>query len=242
MYVYISNDPVSGIDLLGLVDTLTPGPHANRSIPASGPGIRPEDRPPINDIGRQDGCHTCGEKDPKTKSGNFVPDHQPPSALVKPGQPQKLYPQCLPCSQKQGGEVTTALRAQRAKAAKAVGAGVALLVLEAGANAMDNIIAKQDQKKFNNALAVCQRKAAEAGLDDGCGCCVIGTLRKWSNPASPPNWFDRLAGIKIGQGPSGSSVIWNVTGTFYKKPCDEVYDPGVLVDGSTTYESRKISF
>lgn len=54
------------------------------------------------------GCHTCGSTDPGTKSGNFVPDHQPPSALNPAGEEQKLYPHCLPCSRQQGGEVRQA--------------------------------------------------------------------------------------------------------------------------------------
>jgi hypothetical protein len=46
---------------------------------------------------------TCGTRDPGTPSGNFVPDHQPPNALNSSQQPQRLYPQCLGCSQGQGG-------------------------------------------------------------------------------------------------------------------------------------------
>jgi hypothetical protein len=51
---------------------------------------------------RKHGCHTCGTKDPGTKSGNAVVDHQPPSAL---DQPKDFYPHCLDCSRRQGGEV-----------------------------------------------------------------------------------------------------------------------------------------
>jgi hypothetical protein len=46
---------------------------------------------------------TCETRDPGTPSGNFVPDHQPPNALNSSQQPQRLYPQCLGCSQGQGG-------------------------------------------------------------------------------------------------------------------------------------------
>ncbi len=88
--------------------TLVPGPYAGRSIPARGPGRRFTDaeRQQINEIGRRTGCHTCGKKQPGTDKGNFIPDHQPPNALNPKGCPQRLYPQCLECSQRQGGEVT----------------------------------------------------------------------------------------------------------------------------------------
>jgi hypothetical protein len=56
----------------------------------------------MNDVGQ---CHTCGTGDPGTKSGNFVPDHQPPTGINASGQPQRLYPQCLNCSRQQGGQV-----------------------------------------------------------------------------------------------------------------------------------------
>jgi hypothetical protein len=54
----------------------------------------------------QHGCHTCGKVTPGTKLGHWVPDHQPPSALSRPGEAQRLYPQCLGCRYQQGGEVT----------------------------------------------------------------------------------------------------------------------------------------
>lgn len=87
--------------------TLKPGEHAGDSIPARGPGrdFTRDERDKINEIGGQTGCHTCGSKDPGTKSGDFVPDHQPPSGTNADGKPQRLYPQCLGCSRKQGGEV-----------------------------------------------------------------------------------------------------------------------------------------
>ena len=87
--------------------TLEPGPHAGESIPArnSDRHFNDGERESINNIGNETGCHTCGTKDPGTKSGNFVPDHQPPSKLNPSGKPQRLYPQCLGCSKKQGGQV-----------------------------------------------------------------------------------------------------------------------------------------
>lgn len=83
-----------------------PGAHAGESIPA-GPGPRPTaaQQGEINKIGQDTGCHTCGTKDPGTKSGNFVGDHQPPTKINPPGNPQRYYPQCKGCSNIQGGKV-----------------------------------------------------------------------------------------------------------------------------------------
>lgn len=81
-----------------------PGPFAGGSIPAS-ESVTAADRVEINRIGAETGCNTCGRFDPGTLSGNFVADHQPPTALVVPGTAQRLYPQCLSCSLRQGGWV-----------------------------------------------------------------------------------------------------------------------------------------
>jgi RHS repeat-associated protein len=91
-------------------DTLKPGPFAKESIPARGPkrDFNKAERSKINDAGRSDGCHTCGKPDPATKSGNFIPDHQPPNALNTSGGPQRLFPHCKGCSKRQGGQVTQA--------------------------------------------------------------------------------------------------------------------------------------
>jgi hypothetical protein len=94
-------------------DSVGPGPHAGDSVPA-GPSATPtkDQQDKINEIGQDTGCHTCGAKDPGTKSGNFVGDHQPPTALNPPGNPQVYYPQCLSCSQTQGGLVRGLTRDQ----------------------------------------------------------------------------------------------------------------------------------
>jgi RHS repeat-associated protein len=83
-----------------------PGPNAGSSVPA-GPGATPtrEQQGQINDIGNSTGCHTCGATDPGTKSGDWVGDHQPPTKLNPPGNPQRYYPQCKDCSNQQGGRV-----------------------------------------------------------------------------------------------------------------------------------------
>lgn len=85
-----------------------PGPFAGESIPARGPtrDFRVDERREINRIGSQRGCHTCGRTDPGTGSGNFVPDHQPPTSLNPSSRAQRLYPQCVHCSRTQGGSAT----------------------------------------------------------------------------------------------------------------------------------------
>jgi hypothetical protein len=85
-----------------------PGPFAGESIPARGPerNFTAAERREINRIGSETGCHTCATRDPETTSGNFVVDHQPPSALNSLGRSQQLYPQCLTCSLRQGGWIT----------------------------------------------------------------------------------------------------------------------------------------
>lgn len=91
---------------------LKPGPFANGSIPArsSSQSFRVGERKAINDFGYSDGCHSCGIKIPGTKSGNFVPDHQPVSGLNNPPLAQQLYPQCISCSREQGVLIARLLR------------------------------------------------------------------------------------------------------------------------------------
>ncbi|WP_281167662.1 RHS repeat-associated core domain-containing protein, partial [Uliginosibacterium gangwonense] len=113
IYQYAPN-PIRWIDPLGLAsdETLKPGPFATESIPARGPArdFTLAERQQINAIGYRDGCHTCGSKDPGTKSGDFILDHQTPNALNEQGDPQRLYPHCKRCSLKQAGQVTQAKR------------------------------------------------------------------------------------------------------------------------------------
>lgn len=45
---------------------------------------------------------------PGTKTGNFVGNHQPNTGLLRGNESQDLYPQCLKCSQIQGGVVIAA--------------------------------------------------------------------------------------------------------------------------------------
>jgi RHS repeat-associated protein len=83
------------------------GEHAGESIAARSAArdFTAAERSEINRIGSETGCHTCGTKNPGTKSANFVPDHQPPSSLNAARGPQRLYPHCVNCARRQGGEV-----------------------------------------------------------------------------------------------------------------------------------------
>lgn len=86
----------------GKVDTLKPGPNAKDSVPGHRGRPTATEQKKVNEIMKKDGCHTCGTKNPGTKSGNAIADHQPPQAL---GQPKKYYPHCINCSRRQGGQV-----------------------------------------------------------------------------------------------------------------------------------------
>jgi hypothetical protein len=87
-----------------------PGPYAIEWLPARGAGrdFRQSERDELNRISRRYGCHTCGTTDPGTRRGNFVIDHQLPARLAV--EPYRLYPQCISCSDRQGGYVLNLLR------------------------------------------------------------------------------------------------------------------------------------
>jgi hypothetical protein len=99
-----AQDRVSELGRMGI----GPGPFAGESISARGPerDFTAAEHREINRIGSETGCNTCGTLDPLTPRGNFVIDHQPPSALNNTGLAQRLYPQCATCSARQGGNVT----------------------------------------------------------------------------------------------------------------------------------------
>ena len=80
------------------------GRFASSSIPArsAARSFTADERASVNAIGRDTGCHTCGNTNPGTTSGNFIPDHQPPTSLNQSGSPQRLFPHCLGCSREQG--------------------------------------------------------------------------------------------------------------------------------------------
>jgi hypothetical protein len=85
-----------------------PGPFAAESIPARGSGrdFNVWERREGNHIFSRRGCHTCGTFNPGTPSGNCVLDHQPPTAWNPYGRSQRLYPQCLSCSSRQGNWIS----------------------------------------------------------------------------------------------------------------------------------------
>jgi hypothetical protein len=95
--------------------TFQPGPYAGESIPArsSEQVFTSQERAAIDRIGQTTGCHTCGTTNPGTRSGHFIPDHQPPSALNTNNAPQQLYPQCINCSREQGLAIARMRRGQQ---------------------------------------------------------------------------------------------------------------------------------
>ncbi|MEP6092037.1 MAG: RHS repeat-associated core domain-containing protein [Erythrobacter sp.] len=96
--------------------TLSPGPNAGESIPASSTGrATASEQRELNRIMGESGCHSCGTNNPGTKSGNAIGDHQPATALNTDGAPQRLYPHCDSCSRRQAGEVTAEARRRRAE-------------------------------------------------------------------------------------------------------------------------------
>jgi hypothetical protein len=93
------------------------GAYARRefSLPATLDYATAAERMKIQIFGKRQGCHSCGTR----KSETFIADHQPPIAIVKretSSSPlfrkifpmtQRFFPQCLPCSQRQGQSLLT---------------------------------------------------------------------------------------------------------------------------------------
>lgn len=99
-----AQDRISELQNIGI----GPGLFAGESLPARGPerNFTVNERARLNEIGNETGCHTCGTEYPGTRTGNFVADHQPPTALNFNNSSQRLFPQCLTCSLRQGGWIT----------------------------------------------------------------------------------------------------------------------------------------
>ncbi len=99
-------------ELLPNRNTLEVGPYAGESIPArsSSRDFTVQERAEIKRIGSQLGCHTCGTREPGTSSGNFYLDHQPASRLTPESTLQRIFPHCMSCSARQGGEVARELK------------------------------------------------------------------------------------------------------------------------------------
>ncbi|MEV0663875.1 RHS repeat-associated core domain-containing protein [Actinomadura luteofluorescens] len=84
-----------------------PGPHAKEGAAlVDGDIDDPFVRNLIDEAGNANGCHTCGATTPGTKSGSWIPDHQPPTKAVSPGTPQTAFPHCWGCARPQAGTVT----------------------------------------------------------------------------------------------------------------------------------------
>src|SRR5262249_55371799 len=99
-------------DIMDAHPTFRPGPFANDSIPArsSEQTFTSSERTAMREMFEENGCHTCGTHEAGTKYGDPVPDHQPVSALNFDDAPQRLFPQCLNCSNEQMRAVAQALR------------------------------------------------------------------------------------------------------------------------------------
>lgn len=94
----------------GKASTLEPGPYATESIPGHMGKPTAAEQRQVNELMQKNGCHTCGTKDPGTKTGYAVVDHQPPQAL---GNTTDFYPHCVKCMHRQGGEVSQQKRNQK---------------------------------------------------------------------------------------------------------------------------------
>jgi RHS repeat-associated protein len=137
LYQFNGNDPVSFGDPFGLCpfcfvagavvgdEVLTLGlavilaaattdlsnqPSHGELVPTFGPRPTSGERQKVNDRGNTEGCMTCGAKTSGTASGNWIPNHVPPTSLKMPGEPQYLGPHCRNCSNKQGGWLRQLLR------------------------------------------------------------------------------------------------------------------------------------
>lgn len=93
------------------------------SIPATEKYASPSQRQMIERLGRTIGCHTCGSRKIFYRGQNgvkFIADHMPPQAVVKQMNArwyrrlfgikvkQRFYPQCVTCSNLQGGLLSKA--------------------------------------------------------------------------------------------------------------------------------------
>jgi len=87
------------------IDYTKPGKFADFSIPANGPSTYLNKADARQFEMRGTVCHTCGTSIAGTKSGKMTRDHQPPTALIESGGPQRLYPQCASCMRQQGQQV-----------------------------------------------------------------------------------------------------------------------------------------
>ncbi|MGW4460559.1 hypothetical protein ACWEJQ_31000 [Streptomyces albidoflavus] len=80
-------------------NTLRVGPHADESVPATGPVVTSEQSAAMQ--GRP--CHSCGGSSP-TMTG----DHQPSTGIGPTSLPRSLFPHCETCSDTQAVAVSKA--------------------------------------------------------------------------------------------------------------------------------------
>jgi hypothetical protein len=93
------------------LDLVFPGPYAREGVGLENGNIDdPFVRKLINEAGNEHGCHSCGATEAGTKSGNWIPDHQPPTTLVGWRTPQTAWPQCFDCSLRQARVVSVLSR------------------------------------------------------------------------------------------------------------------------------------
>jgi hypothetical protein len=93
------------------------------SLPATEKYATPSQRKMIEKLGRTIGCHTCGSRKIFYRGQNgvkFIADHMPPQAVVRQMNArwyrrlfgikvkQRFYPQCITCSNLQGGLLSKA--------------------------------------------------------------------------------------------------------------------------------------
>jgi len=86
------------------------GPFARESVPTYGRYPTAAERREVDAIGRAFGCHWCSSIQPRSRSGSFYNDHQPPTALNPPGGRQSLFPHYAASSGRQGGYINFLLR------------------------------------------------------------------------------------------------------------------------------------
>ena len=91
------------------------GQHAMTGVPTKNVtrNFTQKEKTGVNELGKQNGCHTCGIKQSGWPDGHFTPDHQPPLSLVSKlsGYQGNLYPHCKACSSKQGGTLSAMKKA-----------------------------------------------------------------------------------------------------------------------------------
>ncbi|CAB9526478.1 expressed unknown protein [Seminavis robusta] len=110
------------------------GSFARRGIPATEKYANVAQKATLQRWGKQWGCHTCGTRMGRSK---FVGDHMPPKSVAEEWNARwhnrmlgrrvgfRFFPQCEPCSRKQGSLLSKAVQQQQGGLAKAGGGRLA---------------------------------------------------------------------------------------------------------------------